>query len=106
MPEGQRHLTHAERCQIHATGKSGLSGAAERGVVGPGRDDAGAVARGRGEAGGGLEPRADLRAFQEGGRADGGPAVDPASRPRRPEGGRPALAASVAPGVLKIIGSL
>ena len=25
MPEGQRHLTHPGRCQIHATGKSGLS---------------------------------------------------------------------------------
>jgi len=28
MPKGQRHLTYAGRCQIHATGKSGLSGAA------------------------------------------------------------------------------
>jgi len=28
MPEGYRHLTHPGRCQIHATGKSGLSGPA------------------------------------------------------------------------------
>jgi len=36
MPKGYRHLTYGERCQIYATGKSGLSGAviARR----PGRD--------------------------------------------------------------------
>ena len=28
MPEGDRHLTCAERCQIHALRKSGLSGPA------------------------------------------------------------------------------
>ncbi len=28
MPEGQRHLTHPERCQIHALMESGLSGGA------------------------------------------------------------------------------
>ncbi len=28
MPEGYRHLTYAERCQIHALMKSGLSGGA------------------------------------------------------------------------------
>ncbi len=28
MPEGHRHLTYAERCQIHALRKSGLSGPA------------------------------------------------------------------------------
>ncbi len=44
MPEGQRHLTHPGRCQIHATGKSGLSD----GAVGPGQR--------RASGGGGRRP--------------------------------------------------
>ncbi len=34
MPEGYRHLTFDERCQIYATGKSGLSDGAIAGRLG------------------------------------------------------------------------
>ena len=30
MPEGYRHLTHPGRYQIHATGKSGISGPSQQ----------------------------------------------------------------------------
>ena len=72
-------------------------GAARRGPVGAQQDDAGAGGAGGGAAGGGLEPGADLRSPPEGGRADGGASVDLPARPRRPQGGRRALAAPAPP---------
>ncbi len=72
-------------------------GAARRGPVGGAQDDAGAVAHGGGAAGRGLEPRAGRRAPPQGGRAGGGPAVDPRAHPRRPQGRRRSLAASPPP---------
>ncbi len=66
-------------------------GTASGGLVGSEEDDAGAVEAGCGQAGGGLEPRADRRAFPEGGRPDGWPSVDLHARPCRSEGGRRAL---------------
>ncbi len=60
-------------------------GVAQPRLVGCRKDDAGAVADGGGQAGGGLEPRADRRPLQEGGRFHGGPEVDPSARLRRPE---------------------
>jgi len=103
MPEGQRHLTHTGRCRIHATGKSGHSNAAI--ARRPGRDRTTVwreVRRSCGRWSRRGWRRAGAPSRSRGGCAlgpsDGGPAVDPAARPRRPEGGRPALAASPPPG--------
>ncbi len=79
------------RIQARAGAWQGL-GAARRGLVRCREDDPGAVARGGGQACGGLEPGPDRRPLPQGRHPDGGPGVDMPARP--PPTGRPGAGSS------------